>query len=93
MERGHVLPEASGRKTSESFIRKDGDEGIERKTEARSNERNVKNNNNKMKNHMIQQQTSVTCTSINKQGWNNHIDKTLKTYVKGKIKQNTYLKL
>lgn len=35
----HILPDASGRKTSESFIRKDGDGGIERKTEARSSER------------------------------------------------------
>lgn len=33
------LPDASGRKTSESFIRKDGDGQIERKTEPRSNER------------------------------------------------------
>lgn len=33
------LPDASGRKTSESFVRKDGDGGIERKIEARSNER------------------------------------------------------
>lgn len=34
----HILPEASGRQTSESesFIRKDGGEGIEKKTEARS---------------------------------------------------------
>lgn len=35
----HMLPDASGRKTSESFIRKDGDGGIERKIEARSNKR------------------------------------------------------
>lgn len=39
VERGaHILPDASGRKTSESesFIRKDGDGGIEKKIEARS---------------------------------------------------------
>lgn len=36
----HILPDASGRKTSESFVRKDGEGGIERKTEARSNKRN-----------------------------------------------------
>lgn len=33
----HVLPDASGRETSESFIDKDGDGGIEKKTDARSN--------------------------------------------------------
>lgn len=35
----HILPDASGRQTPESFIRKDGDGGIERKIEARSNKR------------------------------------------------------
>lgn len=38
----HVLPDASGRKTSKSFIRRDGDGGIERKTEARSDKKWVK---------------------------------------------------
>lgn len=44
----HFVPEASGRKTSDSFITDDGDDGgIERKTEARSNSR-CSNNNNKI---------------------------------------------
>lgn len=40
-----VLPDASGRKTSESFIAKDGDGGIERKTEASSNKSNKNQTN------------------------------------------------
>ena len=32
----HILPDASGRKTSESFITKDGDGGIEKRIDARS---------------------------------------------------------
>lgn len=48
-----MLPDASGRKTSDSFIRKDGDGGIERKIEARSDKSRYKKTNIKTKVHQI----------------------------------------
>lgn len=44
-----MLPDASGRKTSDSFIRKDGDGGIERKIEARSDKSRYKKTTSKQK--------------------------------------------